>query len=81
MLRYWETEFPQIKPDKGKSKQRLYSRKDLDIILQIKHLLYKEGYTIAGARRKLNGRADNGHAEEAIETVKKELREILELLK
>ena len=81
VLRYWETEFPQIKPDKGRSKQRLYSRKDLDTILQIKHLLYKEGYTIAGARKKLNGRGDKGHAEEAIETVKKELREILELLK
>lgn len=81
MLRYWETEFPQIKPDKGKSKQRLYSKKDLDTILQIKHLLYKEGYTIAGARRKLNGRDDSGLAEEAIESIKKELREILEMLK
>ncbi len=81
MLRYWETEFPQIKPDKGKSKQRLYSKKDLDTILQIKHLLYKEGYTIAGARKRLNGRNDSGHAEEAVELIKKELREILDLLK
>ncbi len=81
VLRYWETEFPQIKPDKGKSKQRLYSKKDLDTILQIKHLLYKEGYTIAGARRKLNGRGDESQAVEALDLVKKELREMLEMLK
>ncbi len=80
VLRYWETEFPQIKPDKGKSKQRLYSKKDLETILQIKQLLYKEGYTIAGARRKLNGRGDVSNFDEAIETAKKELREILEML-
>ncbi len=80
VLRYWETEFPQIKPDKGKSKQRLYSKKDLDMILQIKHLLYKEGYTIAGARKKLNGRSDQSDVEAAIEVAKKELREILEIL-
>ncbi len=80
MLRYWETEFPQIKPDKGGSKQRLYSKKDLDTILRIKQLLYKEGYTIAGARRKLNGRGEDGNFEETIETAKKELREILEML-
>ena len=56
VLRYWETEFPQIKPDKGRSGQRLYKKKDLDTILQIKQLLYKEGFTIAGARKKLNGK-------------------------
>ena len=80
MLRYWETEFPQIKPDKGKSKQRLYSKKDLDAILQIKQLLYKEGYTIAGARKKLNGRGEEDDTKTVIESAKKELREILELL-
>ena len=81
VLRFWETEFPQIRPDKGKSKQRLYSRKDLDVILQVKQLLYKEGYTIAGARKKLNGRGDEDHAQAIIETAKRELREILEILK
>ncbi len=81
MLRYWETDFPQIKPDKGKSKQRLYSRKDLETILQIKQLLYKEGYTIAGARKKLNGRAEQDHLALAVESAKRELREILEILK
>jgi DNA-binding transcriptional MerR regulator len=81
VLRYWETEFPHIKPDKGKSGQRLYTKKDLDIILQIKQLLHKEGYTIAGARKKLNGRSDGHSREMVIETAKQELREILELLK
>ena len=81
VLRYWETEFPQIKPDKGRSGQRLYKKKDLDIILQIKQLLYKDGFTIAGARKKLNGKDSQDAAEAVIETAKKELREILEILK
>jgi DNA-binding transcriptional MerR regulator len=81
VLRFWETEFPQIRPDKGKSKQRLYSKKDLDAILQVKQLLYKEGYTIAGARKKLNGREEQDISEASIESAKQELREILEMLK
>lgn len=80
MLRYWETEFPQIKPDKGKSTQRLYKKKDLDNILLIKQLLYKDGYTIAGARKKLNSRPEQ-NIDAVIETARKELKEILELLK
>ena len=80
VLRYWETEFPQIKPDKGGSGQRLYKKKDLDTILQVKQLLYKDGYTIAGARKRLNGRGDRD-IDTVIETAKKELREILEILK
>lgn len=80
VLRYWETEFPQIKPDKGKSGQRLYKKKDLETILQVKQLLYQDGYTIAGARKKLNGK--NGPEVDAvIETAKQELKEILEILK
>jgi DNA-binding transcriptional MerR regulator len=81
VLRFWETEFPQIKPDKSRSKQRLYSGKDLDVILHIKQLLYKDGYTIAGARRKLKGKEDQSNIEAVLETAKKELREILEMLK
>ncbi len=80
VLRYWETEFPQLKPDKGSSGQRLYKQKDLDHILLIKQLLYKDGYTISGARKKLNGRGERDLGA-AIETAKKELREILEILK
>ncbi len=81
VLRYWETEFPQIRPDKGRSGQRLYTKKDLDNILQIKRLLYKDGYTIAGARKKLNGRGEEDDTKAIIESAKKELREILEILK
>jgi DNA-binding transcriptional MerR regulator len=80
VLRYWETEFPQLKPDKGRSGQRLYKKKDLDHILQIKCLLYKEGYTISGARKKLNGKGEQDVAA-VIESAKKDLREILEILK
>ncbi len=81
VLRYWETEFPQIKPDKGRSGQRLYTKKDLDTILHIKQLLYKDGYTIAGARKKLNGRGEQENIDAVIESAKKDLREILEILK
>jgi DNA-binding transcriptional MerR regulator len=80
VLRFWESEFPQIKPDKGGSGQRLYKKKDLDVILRVKQLLYKDGYTIAGARKKLNGRGGRD-IETVIETAKMELREILEILK
>jgi DNA-binding transcriptional MerR regulator len=81
VLRYWESEFPQLKPNKGRSGQRLYSRKDLDTVLKIKQLLYKEGYTISGARKKMNSRGDRDTLESVVETAKKELRDILELLK
>jgi DNA-binding transcriptional MerR regulator len=80
VLRYWETEFPQLRPDKGKSGQRLYKKKDLDHILRIKQLLYEEGYTISGAKKKMSG-GQGRDVEDVIETAKKELREILEILK
>jgi DNA-binding transcriptional MerR regulator len=54
VLRYWETEFPVLRPIKNKSGQRLYRKKDLETILRIKELLYHEGYTIAGAQKKLS---------------------------
>src|SRR5512136_646444 len=53
VLRYWESEFRVIKPHKGGSLQRLYRKKDLDLILKIKKLLYEEGFTIAGAKKKI----------------------------
>ncbi|MBI4689657.1 MAG: MerR family transcriptional regulator [Nitrospirae bacterium] len=52
VLRYWETEFPFLKPRKNKSGQRVYIKKDLELILQIKRLLYQERYTIEGVRKK-----------------------------
>lgn len=51
VLRFWETEFPQLKPHKGGSGQRLYRKRDVETVLEIKRLLYDEGFTIAGARR------------------------------
>jgi DNA-binding transcriptional MerR regulator len=53
VLRYWETEFPALAPSKSRSGQRVYSEKELEIIRRIKELLYEEGYTIAGAKKKL----------------------------
>lgn len=53
VLRYWETEFPPLSPDKSKAGQRLYTEQDLAVIRRIKELLYGEGYTIAGAKKKL----------------------------
>src|SRR5262249_44712472 len=53
VLRYWETEFPDIAPAKSKSKQRLYKRKEVEMILRIRDLLYKEKFTIEGARKRL----------------------------
>jgi DNA-binding transcriptional MerR regulator len=80
VLRYWETEFAHLRPEKRKSGQRLYTKKDLDNILQVKKLLYQSGYTIAGARKKLKGRGRQD-TDSILETAKKEIREILELLK
>jgi DNA-binding transcriptional MerR regulator len=64
VLRYWETEFPALSPDKSKSGQRVYSRQDLSIIRRIKELLYDEGYTIAGAKKKLEGELESGSLED-----------------
>lgn len=53
VLRYWESEFRSIRPQKSSRGQRVYSRRDLDALLRVKELLYEQGYTIAGARKKL----------------------------
>ena len=53
VLRFWETEFPQLKPVKGSTGQRMYRRKDVEAVIRIKKLLYEEGFTIAGARQQL----------------------------
>ena len=54
VLRYWETEFKQLNPNKNKAGNRTYRQKDIDIILEIKNLLYKEKFTIVGARKMLS---------------------------
>ena len=86
MLRYWETEFPFLKPRKNKSGQRVYVKKDLDLVLQIKRLLYEERYTIEGVRKRF-GEPEAApqpqtppvpaSEKEVIEKVRKRLREIL----
>lgn len=53
VLRFWESEFPQLAPGKSRSGQRLYQKRDVDLVLRIRKLLYDEEYTIAGARKKL----------------------------
>ena len=57
VLRFWESEFPQLKPNKGGTGQRLYRRRDVEAVAEIRHLLYDEGYTIPGARQFLKERA------------------------
>jgi len=59
VLRYWETEFSILKPGKTPSRHRLYRRHDVEMLLQIKMLLYEEGFTIAGAKKKLK-ETENG---------------------
>jgi DNA-binding transcriptional MerR regulator len=64
VLRYWETEFAQLKPKKNSGGQRAYQRKDIELILRIKELLHERGYTIRGARTVLRGQR-SGKAETA----------------
>ena len=88
VLRYWETEFPSLAPNKSGGGQRLYTRREIDIILRIKQLLYSEGFTIAGAKKKLETEDAPPPASvppqkdltRALLDVKKELRGILDLL-
>ncbi len=54
VLRFWETEFPSLSPPKSKTGQRTYRPKDIELLLRIRNLLYEEGYTIAGARKRLS---------------------------
>ena len=60
VLRYWETEFPALAPDKTGGGQRTYTQRDIEVILRIKELLYTEGFTIAGAKKKLEGELRDG---------------------
>lgn len=66
VLRYWESEFPMLSPQKNKSGQRSYRRRDVEIALRIKQLLYKEMFTIAGAIKKLQIEAREGNKPKAV---------------
>jgi DNA-binding transcriptional MerR regulator len=82
VLRYWETEFPQIKPRRADSNQRTYERKDLETIFEIKRLLYEEKLTIEGARQRLRSKGGAVQSREGslMEEIKVELRLILKVL-
>ena len=82
VLRYWETEFPSLAPNKSGGGQRLYTRREIDIILRIKQLLYSEGFTIAGAKKRLEVEdpAPSKDMNKALRQVKEELTAILKML-
>jgi DNA-binding transcriptional MerR regulator len=82
VLRYWESEFPQIRPRRADSNQRTYQKSDLELILEIKRLLYEEKLTIEGARRRLKQRTSgNAPVDQAlVEEIKGELQHILKVL-
>ncbi|MBI3665561.1 MAG: MerR family transcriptional regulator [Acidobacteria bacterium] len=65
VLRFWETEFPMLQPKKGKAGHREYKRKDVELILEIKRLLYDEGFTISGARKALKEKTRPGRKKAA----------------
>ncbi len=87
VLRYWESEFPQVRPNRAVSKQRLYRRRDVDLFLEIKRLLYEEEYTISGAKKKLrepdgDSRTEHiGQERELLRQVRDGLKAIRTLLK
>ena len=84
VLRYWEQEFPQLKPVKRRGNRRYYQRQDVLIIRQIRNLLYEEGFTIGGARQKLTGedaRTDLTQSQQIIKQLRLELEEVLKILR
>ncbi|HKA91789.1 MAG TPA: MerR family transcriptional regulator [Haliangiales bacterium] len=81
VLRYWETEFPTIRPEKSRANQRVYSRKQVERILEVRRLLRDERYTIDGARRALAGKGQAKSVDAALlRRVRKEVEELLLLV-
>ena len=93
VLRFWEKEFPMLKPVKSSTGHRMYRRKDVELVLEIKKLLYRDGFTIEGARKKLRTetrqqglpfpRADQARLnrdQQTLRQIREELDEILRLL-
>ncbi|MCH7509729.1 MAG: MerR family transcriptional regulator [Proteobacteria bacterium] len=84
VLRYWEQEFPQLKPVKRRGNRRYYQRQDVLIIRQIRNLLYDQGFTIGGARQQLTGDAakfDVNQSQQIVKQMRIELEEILKILR
>jgi DNA-binding transcriptional MerR regulator len=77
VLRYWESEFKIVSPSRTSSKQRLYRKKDLELILEIKKLLYEEKFTIAGAKKKLQKTRGLKEQQMKLELPEKRYREAL----
>jgi len=84
VLRYWEQEFPQLRPVKRRGNRRYYQRHDVMLIRQIRSLLYHQGFTIGGARQRLSGeeaREDLSQTQQVIRQVRQELEELLHVLR
>ena len=89
VLRYWEAQFPALNPSKNRAGNRVYRRKEIKLILLLKHLLYKERYTIEGARQKLDQLRRGGELQSAaaraldsemLDLLRIELRRIMDIL-
>ena len=84
VLRYWEQEFPSLKPVKRRGNRRYYQRQDVIVIRQIRSLLYEQGFTIGGARNKLAGeeaRTDTTQSQQIVRQVRMELEDMLKILR
>jgi DNA-binding transcriptional MerR regulator len=84
VLRYWEQEFPQLKPIKRRGNRRYYQRQDVILIRQIRSLLYEHGFTIGGARQRLSGeevKADSSMSQQIVRQLRVELEEVLDILR
>jgi DNA-binding transcriptional MerR regulator len=84
VLRYWEQEFPQLKPVKRRGNRRYYQRQDVLMIRQIRSLLYEKGFTIGGARQNMSGedaKEDVTQSQQIVHQVRVELEDVLQLLK
>jgi DNA-binding transcriptional MerR regulator len=84
VLRFWEQEFPKLKPVKRRGNRRYYQRQDVIIIRQIRSLLYDDGFTIGGARQRLTGdeaKTDTSQSQQIIRQVRTELEEVLKVLR
>ncbi|VAW75579.1 Transcriptional regulator PA2737, MerR family [hydrothermal vent metagenome] len=84
VLRYWEQEFPQLKPVKRRGNRRYYQRHDVIMIRQIRSLLYEQGFTIGGARQQLSGdeaKEDVSQRQQIVRQMRIELEELLQILK
>jgi DNA-binding transcriptional MerR regulator len=90
VLRFWESEFPQLKPVKSSTGQRMYRKRDVESVLRIKQLLYEQGFTISGARQQLRAETKADKTQSAIpfpasstaeiQHIRQGLREILSIL-